>query len=303
MNNYEIQTHWPPLPYDEWKETYDTIHMWMQIAGKVKLALNPFINQWWHITFQITASGLTTGLIPYNKMVFDINFNFIDHNLYIHTSRGQSKFISLMPRSVAEFYKEFMDSLLALDIKVKINTLPSEVPDPVPFESDIKNNSYDKEFAYRWWYTIAQLWPVFEEFRSSFRGKSSPVHFFWGSFDLNVTRFSGNPCTPPSKDIIMTYSENEENFSFGFWPGNDKYPAPAFYSYLYPAPKGLDKLQIKPSQASFNNNLGEFILPYEEIRKSPAPEKMINQFLQTTYNESTSLAGWDIKSLKCSTPK
>ena len=298
----EFNTHLPALPYEEWKETYDTIHMLMQIVGKVKLALNPFINQWWHITFQITSSGLTTGLIPYNNEVFEINFDFINHNLFIHTSSGQLKTISLRPRSVADFYKEFIETLHALEINIMVNTLPSEVPDPVPFESDFKNSSYDKEYVYRWWYTMVRLWPIFENFRSLFRGKSSPAHFFWGSFDLNVTRFSGSTCTPPAKDRIMFFSENEENFSCGFWPGNSKYPMPAFYSYMYPAPNGIEKADIKPTFASFNKNLGEFILPYEDVRKSSSPEQLISQFFQSTYNESALLAGWNVKSLECQNP-
>ncbi len=301
-NKSEIHTHWPALPYQEWKETYQTIHMWLQIVGKVKLVLNPFINQWWHITFNITASGLSTGLIPYDNEVFEINFNFINHNLYINTSFGEIKTISLRPRSVAEFYNEFKETLRALDIKLEIPTLPSEVPDPVKFELDNKNRSYDKEYVFRWWYIMTRLWPVFEKFRSLYRGKSSPVHFFWGSFDLNVTRFSGSLCTPPSKDRIMSFSENEENFSFGFWPGNSRFPAPAFYSYIYPPPKGIEKTFIKPVPASFDNKLKEFLLPYENVRKSPFPEEMITQFLQSTYYESSQLAGWNIKSLECKNP-
>jgi hypothetical protein len=301
-NDLEFKTLWPSLQYEEWKDSYDTLHMWMQIVGKVKLALNPFINQWWHITFQITASGLTTGLIPYKNEVFEINFNFINHNLYIHTSSGQLKTISLRPRSVADFYKEFMETLHELDIKVKVNTLPSEVPDPIHFDSNNINSSYDNEYVYRWWFTMVHLWPIFEKFRSSFRGKSSPVHFFWGSFDLNVTRFSGSTCPPPAKDRIMFFSENEENFSYGFWPGDSRYTMPAFYSYMYPAPNGIEKAKIKPAIASFNNNLGEFILPYEEVRKSTSPEDMITQFLHSTYNESARLAGWNIKSLECLNP-
>ncbi|MGH2575223.1 MAG: DUF5996 family protein [Ignavibacteria bacterium] len=293
---------WPSLLYDEWKDTLETLHMKMQIIGKVKLALNPFLNQWWHIAFYINATGMTTGLIPYKNIVFEIDFDFINHNLYIRTSDNQLKVIPLISGSGAGFYREFINTLKAMDISVTINTLPSEVPNPVPCDAD-ERSSYDKEWVYRWWKILVQCEKVFERFRSNFRGKSSPVHFFWGGFDLSYTRYSGKTALPPKQGgRIMKFSENEENFASGFWPGNMNYPKPAFYSYIYPAPKGIETVNIKPQTASYNPMLGEFILNYDDVSKSEAQDELILEFLNSTYEESAKLAGWDIESLKAQVP-
>jgi hypothetical protein len=294
---------WPPLPFEEWQDTLEALHMKMQVVGKIKLALNPFLNQWWQVAFYLNASGMTTGLIPYNNIIFEINFDFINHNLFIRTSDNRTKTISLIHCTVAEFYKELMDTLDALDINVTINTLPSEVPNPVHCYEDMRI-AYDKEYVFRWWQIQIQCGKVLERFRSGFNGKSSPVHFYWGSFDLNETRYSGKPAAPPEGGgKIMQFAENEENFSCGFWPGNENYPKPAFYSYMYPAPAGIESVRIKPKEAAYSTQLREFILDYGDVRKSHSPDELILEFLNTTYEEGAKLAGWNIESLKTQIPE
>lgn len=303
MKQSEINS-WPPLPYDKWKDTLDTLHMFMQVAGKVKLELHPFINQWWNAAFYLTSSGLTTGLIPYNENAFDVNFDFINNKVVLHSTTNKSKVISLFPRTVADFYSEFMDCLKELNVSVSIDTLPTEFADPIRCDIDTIHCSYDKEYILNWWKILFRCSALFGSFRSNFRGKSSPVHFFWGSFDLNYTRFSGKAVTPPDYGgRIMQFAENEENFSCGFWPGDSRYPEAAFYAYLYPAPKGIENVSIKPEAASFNTALGEFILHYDDVLRSSTPEKLITEFLMSTYFESASLAGWDIKSMEGPVPE
>ncbi len=293
---------WPPLPFEEWRDTLEALHMKIQVAGKIKLALNPFLNHWWQVAFYLNASGMTTGLIPYSDLVFEINFDFINHYLFIRTSDNRTKTISLIECTVAEFYKELINTLTDLGIKVTINTLPAEVPNPIHCYEDMRM-AYDKEYAYRWWQIQIQCGKVLERFRSDFRGKSSPVQFYWGSFDLNETRYSGKSAAPPEQGgKIMQFAENEENFSCGFWPGNENYPKPAFYSYIYPAASGIGSVKIKPKEAAYSTLLGEFILDYEDVRKSSSPGEMIMEFLSSTYEESAKLAGWDIKSLRIQIP-
>jgi hypothetical protein len=293
---------WPALPYNEWKDTLDALHMKMQVVGKVKLELSTFLNQWWHVAFYLDAYGMTTGLIPYKDISFEINFDFIAHKLIIRTTDNHQKEISLAGCSVAEFYSEFMDSLKSLGVDININTLPAEVSNPVHCYEDHRD-AYDKEYVNQWWQIQLHASKVFEIFRSGFRGKSSPVHFYWGSFDLSNTRYSGKQVMPPAhRGKIMQYAENEENFAVGFWPGNENYPLPAFYSYLYPAPKGIENTLISPKQASFNPVLGEFILNYDDVRNSEFPGMIISDFLESTYEASAKLAGWDTKSLKAIIP-
>ncbi len=304
MNRKKTQYTWRALPYEEWNDTLDTLHMYMQVAGKVKLTLCPFLNQWWEVAFHVTASGMTTGLIPYENRLFEINFDFISHNVFICTNDNETKTISLMPRSVADFYKEFMKTLNALGITVKINTLPSEVPNPIRCDEDTERASYDKEYVHRWWRILVQLCPIFEKFRSPFRGKSSPVQFFWGSFDLSETRFSGKPAEPPKTGgRIMRFSENEENFACGFWAGNAAYPYPALYSYIYPPPVGIESVRLKPDFAVYDPKLAIFLLPYEDVRQKADADELIMDFLQSSYSESAKLAGWNIKSLEGPVPK
>ena len=295
---------WPELPYEAWKDTLDTLHMWMQIVGKVKLALVPFINQWWEVAFYVTATGLTTGRIPYANGAFEVDFDFLLHTLNIQTSNNDRKRIPLEPRSVTDFYTDFMDTLQSMGIQVKIDAVPVEFESAIPFPTDITHASYDKDSVTRWWHILLQINLIFDQFRTPFRGKSSPIQFFWGSFDLSGTRFSGKTVTPPKAngymEKIMQYAENEENFAFGFWPGDQKFPHAAFYSYLYPAPKGIETAMFK-NGISFNEQLTECILLYDAVRKGN-PERNIMNFLQTTYKESALLAGWDIESLQAKIP-
>ena len=290
------------LRYESWSDTLDTLHMKMQIIGKVKLALNPFLNQWWQVAFHLNMKGMTTGLIPYEEGIFEIEFNFIDHNLSILLSNNQLKVIPLFPSSVAEFYRNFTDILKSMGINAVINTLPSEVPDPIKFELDNEKKSYDKDFVHTWWKILIQTQKVFESFRSGFRGKSSPVHFFWGTFDLCETRFSGKLCTtPPGADRILKFAENEENFTFGFWPGNKTYPRAAFYSYFYPAPEGIETTGNNGGKY-YNSNLREYVLDYQDVIDSQNPEELILKFLNETYEIGARAVGWDVESLKAEMP-
>lgn len=303
MNKTEKYPLWPSLAYDEWKDTLDAMHMKMQVAGKIKLSLTPFVNQWWNAAFYISATGINSGPISYKDIIFELNFDLINHNLLIQTSRGEIKTISLSGCSVAEYYRDIMDTLDSIGITVSINKLPSEVPDPVPCDID-KRSVYQKEYVHNWWVILARSAKVFELFRSEFRGKSSPVHFFWGSFDLSLSRFCGKLCRPPENSgVIMRYSENEENMSFGFWAGNKNYPHPAYYSYIYPAPKEITDIKFSGNDFKYDPSQGLFLLDYNDARRSGSPEKSILDFLQTTYSKSASIAGWDTESLKQDLPQ
>jgi hypothetical protein len=301
-----MKTNWPSLSYDSWKETLDTLHLWMQIVGKIKLKQNEFLNHWWEVAFYITARGMTTGRIPYEGYAFEIDFDFIDHKLFIRTSRGEQKIIKLKSQTVNDFYKDFIQTLASLEIKVKINTTPSEIPNAIPFTKDSKHKSYDKTSVTNWWKVQLQTSFILDRFRSNFRGKSSPVLFYWGSFDLNTTRFSGEKLPDktdwPKGYRFMRYAENEENFAAGFWPGDERFPQPAFYTYIYPVPKGCETIKTGLQIAYFNKKLSECILPYEEVRKTKNPEMEIINFLETTYKEFAKLAGWNIKELEGPTP-
>jgi len=307
-----IKTHqnsslWPSLPYEEWKDTLDTLHLWTQIIGKIKLKQNPFINQWWEVALYINARGMTTGRIPYRNFAFEIIFDFIDHTLTINTSKDKEKIIQLKPQTVKSFYAEFMKAFEAADISITISKKPSEISNAIDFDKDEEHVSYDKEQVKKWWQIQLQTSFILDDFRSHFRGKSSPVNFFWGSFDLNTTRFSGNILPDkidwPKGYSFMRYAENEENFACGFWPGSEKFPHPAFYTYLYPAPKGCETIKTGPSIAYYNNHLSECLLPYEEVRKTKNSEKEILNFFQTTYSEYTKLAGWKTKEFEVLIPK
>lgn len=297
---------WPALPYAKWKNTLDTLHMWMQIVGKIKLKLSPFINQWWEVAFFITSYGITTGKIPYKDEIFQLDFDFLNHNLIIQTSWRKTITFPLKSKTVAEFYKELMAALIKLGIDISISPVPVEIQNPIPFAKDTVHASYDKEYVQRWWRTMVKINIVFEQFRSAFRGKSSPIHFFWGSFDLAGTRFSGKKLPDktdwPKGYKFMRYAENEENFGFGFWPGDERFPHPAFYAYLYPKPVGMETVTFKKG-VTFNEQLGECILLYEFVRRSKNPQGAAMEFLQTTYVETAKLAKWDIKSYQTQIPK
>ena len=290
---------WPALPLAAWRETYDTLHMWTQVVGKVKLELCPFLNEWWEVPLQLTARGLTTSTIPCARGAFEIDFDFVDHNLHVRTSDGALKALPLMPRSVADFYAEFMASLHALGIDVNLNTKPQQFQDPIPFEKDGGHAAYDPVYVSRWWRIMTQVGVVMERYRSGFVGKSSPVQFYWGDFDLCVSRFSGKPSEPPKgANRRGRFTEDQENVTSGFWPGSEKLPKPAFYSYTYPAPPGFKNASVFPEAARFDTNLGEFALDYDDVRRSAAPEKMILDFLQSTYETGAKLAHWDRATLE-----
>jgi hypothetical protein len=273
--------------------------MWTQIAGKVRLALAPWTNHSWHVTLYLTARGLTTSPIPFGARIFQIDFDFIDHVLRIQTGDGREKSINLAPKSVARFYGEVMDSLRELDLPVKINTTPNEVDPAIPFEKNETNSSYDREQANRFWRVLLQSDRVFKEFRSDFCGKCSPVHFFWGSFDLAVTRFSGRRApqhpggVPHLPDAVAREAYSQEVSSLGFWPGSEAMPEPIYYSYAYPAPPGFAEAKVQPAAAAFNAQLKEFVLPYEAVRLAAVPDQALLDFARSTYDAAATLGDWD----------
>jgi len=290
---------WPSLPWEEWKETCDTLHLWTQVIGKVKLALCPPMNELWQVAFHPTPRGLTTGRIPYSEGAFAVSFDFVEHALSVSTSDGPTKVAPLSPRSVAQFYRDFMTTLQELGIEVAITTLPSEVPDPIPFDQDEGHRSYDPEPVGRWWQIMLQISLVLDRYRSSFAGKSSPVLFWWGSFDLNTVRYSGRSA-PLLTGVprFMQLSEDQENLCAGFWPGNAMASGtligePCFYAYTYPEPAGFKEAQLRPAAAGYHAQLGEFLLPYEEVRRAPTPDQAILEFFQSAYEAAATLAQWE----------
>lgn len=285
---------WPPLPLDGWKDTYATLHMWTQVVGKVRAALSPHINHWWEVPLYVTARGLSTSPIPYRDRAFEIEFDFRDHNVAIRTSDGLSKFVPLYPRSVADFYREFMATLRFLGIVVKISSMPVEVPDPIPFEKDEQHASYDPDYANRLWRILLHADAVFKEFRSRFIGKVSPVHFFWGSFDLAVTRFSGRRAPErDGADPVTRDAYSHECSSAGFWPGSGDIKGPAFYSYTVPEPPGYAAYKVRPGEALYHPGLREFLLMYDDVRSADSPHDTLMDFLQSTYEASADLGHWD----------
>ncbi|HZR78769.1 MAG TPA: DUF5996 family protein [Chthoniobacterales bacterium] len=294
---------WPELNYPDWKDTCVTLHMWTQIVGKIRLVQTPWINHSWHVTLYLTARGLGTSPIPHGSDTFEIYFDFIDHNLLILKSDGAIKTIELKPRSVADFYNATMQALAELKLPVKIDLGPNEIPDPIPFDQDDKHRSYDRDYANRFWRALAQADRVFKKFRSGFCGKCSPVHFFWGSFDLAVTRFSGRPAPPHPggiphlPDSVTREAYSQEVSSLGFWPGNDAMPQAIFYSYAYPEPKGFAEAQVKPAGVAYNSQFKEFVLPYDQVRKSAAPDDTLLEFAESTYDAASALGQWDREAL------
>ena len=286
---------WPELPLEAWKDTYATLHMWTQIVGKVRLALSPKINHWWEVPLYVTSLGLTTSPIPYDGGIFEIHFDFIHHKLFMRTSQDAERVIALRPRSVADFYKEFMRCLESLGIHVKIWKMPCEVPNPIAFDQDTEHASYDPEYANRFWRILVATDEIFKEFRSRFIGKSSPVHFFWGSFDLAVTRFSGRRAPArPSADIITREGYSHEVISVGFWPGDGEViKDAAFYAYAAPEPAGFKDSAVQPPQAFYSAEKNEFFLMYEDVRRSKSPEQALLDFCQSTYDAGANLAHWD----------
>src|SRR6202047_3266563 len=288
------QDAWPELPLEAWQDTYATLHMWTQIVGKIRLALSPRTNHWWEVPLYVSARGLTTLPIPYGAGVLEIQFDFIDHKLLMQTSNGAAKTMVLAPRSVADFYAELMAAVRSMGIQVKIWPMPVEIPNPIRFDQDLTHVSYDPEYANRFWRILVSVDTVFKEFRSRFIGKNSPVHFFWGSFDLAVTRFSGRRAPErPGADAVTREAYSHEVISAGWWPGGSGVDGPAFYCYAAPEPAGLPQQKGQPEAAFYHPDLKEFILMYDEIRKSRAPEGMLLEFLQSTYEAAAALAHWD----------
>ncbi len=289
---------WPDLPFEAWKQTYATLHMWTQIVGKIRLVQSPWLNHSWHVPLYVSARGLTSSSIPYGSRCFDIEFDFIDHRLRIRTSDGMTRSMALQPRSVADFHRELFAHLAELGLAVRINTTPNEIADALPFEQDHLHASYDGEYARRFWQILLQLDRVFKQFRSGFIGKSSPVHFFWGAFDLAVTRFSGAEAPahpggiPNCPDWVMREAYSHEVSSCGFWPGSDALPYPAFYAYAYPEPPGYSEAQVRPARAAYDNTLHEFILPYDAVRQASSPDTALLDFLQSTYEAAADLGKW-----------
>jgi len=290
---------WPELPLEAWQDTYATLHMWTQIVGKVRLALSPRVNHWWEVPLYVNARGLTTSAIPYDGGNFEIQFDFIDHELIIQTSWGPSRTMELEPRSVAEFYAEFMSALRSLGIEVKIWTMPVEVPNPVRFTSDTQHASYDPEYARRFWQVLILCDTIFKEFRARFIGKDSPVHFFWGSFDLCVTRFSGRRAPErPGADAITREAYSHEVISAGFWPGGGDIKGSAFYAYAAPEPPGFAQQIVKPAAAFYHPVMKEFLLMYDDVRRAASPREALLSFLESTYEAGANLARWDRKELE-----
>ena len=288
---------WPELPVDAWRETCDTLHMWTQVVGKIRMTLTPLINHWWNVPLYVCARGLTTSPIPYGQRIFEMRFDFISHKLVVETSDGARKSLDLEPRSVADFYRELMATLASLGIDVRIHTMPDEFPNPIPFDQDRVHKSYDPVFAARFWRLLISVDSVLKNFRTRFIGKCSPVHFFWGSFDIAVTRFSGR-LAPPRPDPMMQEAYSHEVSSAGFWPGGGDIKGPAFYSYTAPEPAGLKTYPIRPARALYHSGLSEFILLYDDIRNAASPESEIMEFLQSTYEAGANLAQWDRAALE-----
>jgi hypothetical protein len=295
---------WPELPYAAWRDTATTLHLWTQIVGKLRLALTPWVNHGWQVPLYVTARGLGTSPMPIGREILEVEFDFIAHCLLARTSRGEETVLPLGPRSVAAFYAEVMEMLKGLGVTVAIRQMPNEVPDPIRFSEDQLHAAYDAGAAHRFWRALVQADRVFRLFRTGFLGKVSPVHFFWGSFDLAVTRFSGRPAPPHPggipglPDDVAREAYSHEVSSAGFWPGGAAFPEAAFYSYAYPEPPGFRDRPVTPA-ARFDAALGEFILPYDAVRTAAAPDALLLDFLATTYAAAAEAGGWDRVALEC----
>ncbi len=294
---------WPALPLADWKETLATLHMWTQIVGKIKLALTPRVNHWWNVTLYVNPHGLTTSLIPYGKRAFEMEFDFVGHQLIIRTTDSATKTVALAPRSVADFYHEVMASLDALNIDVKIWTMPVEVPDPIPFEQDKIHAAYDRQHAERLRRVLVSIDDVFKVFRARFIGKSSPVHFFWGGFDLAVTRFSGRRAPErndpdPILRRINREAYSHEVISAGWWPGGGAVQDGSFYCYAAPEPKGFSQQTVRPEKTWYSKDMGEFFLMYDDVRNAKSPSTTLLDFMQSTYDAGATLAQWDREALE-----
>jgi hypothetical protein len=299
---------WPKLEFNEWQDTCATLHLWTQVVGKIRLKLAPMVNHWWQVTLYVTARGLTTSAMPYRQLYLQIDFDFLDHQLVLRTSDGREERVALAPRPVADFYAEVMGRLRALGIDIHIWTMPSELEGAIPFDQDRQHAAYDADAAQRFWRQLVQADRVLNKFRSPFLGKCSPVHFFWGSFDMAVTRFSGRTAPPMTRGApnvgawVMREAYSHEVSSCGFWPGNGGFGRAAFYSYAYPEPDGFSTAPVRPAAAYYDKGLSQFILPYDAVRMADNPDETLLAFLQATYEACANRAGWDRKALERTGP-
>lgn len=297
---------WPRQNYTDWRDTAQTLHLWTQVVGKVRLALTPWVNHGWQVPLYVNVRGLGTSPIPAGQGILEIDFDFVDHQLLLRTSEGNERRVPLAPMTVARFHAQVMEALAALGVPVRIRTKPNELPDPIPFEQDEVHRSYDAGAAQTFWRILVQADRVFRQFRTAFLGKCSPVHFFWGSFDLAVTRFSGRAAPahpggiPHLPDDVTREAYSHEVSSAGFWPGNDAYPQAAFYSYAYPSPAGFAEAKVEPAGAAWSREMGEWLLPYEAVRTAADPDAALTAFLTSTYRAAADLAQWD-RTLECET--
>jgi len=295
---------WPSLPLDAWQETYATLHMWLQVVGKIRLEQSPWVNHSWHVALYVTPRGLTTSPIPDGARTFQIDFDFVHHRLLVQSSDGREGGFVLAAQSVATFYARLMAELTKLDHRVEICRTPNEVADPIRFDRDEAHCSYDPEYANRFWRVLVQADRVFKQFRARFSGKCSPVHFFWGAPDLAVTRFSGRTApqhpggVPHLPDWVAREAYSHEVSSCGFWPGGGPIPYAAFYSYAYPEPDGFAAASVEPGEAFYSTDLREFLLPYDVVRQAKSPDETLLAFLQTTYEAAANLAKWDRPALE-----
>ena len=295
---------WPDLPYAAWSDTCETLLLWLQIVGKIRIACTPLVNHWWNATLYVTSRGLTAPAMPYRERTFDVHFNFAQHRLLIETSDGGAETLALGPMAVADFYAAFMQALHRLGIDVHIWTVPCEIENAIPFEQDRTHAQYDPVYVQRFWQALGQAHRVMSEFRARFIGKASPVHFFWGGLDLAVTRFSGRtapPLTSVTPNVaawVMNEAYSHEVSSCGFWPGNGGYGRAAFYVYAYPEPAGYGDTRLKTAAAAYDKNLGQFIFPYDAVRQASDPDALLVGFLQETYEAAANLAQWDRNALE-----
>jgi hypothetical protein len=297
---------WPDIPLAAWRDTRDTLHLWTQIVGKIRLAKAPWLNHGWQVALYVSSKGLTTSAMPYDTRSFEIEFDFIEHALEIRSSDGETRHVALAPRSVADFYAAVMKALDELRLPVTVNELPSEIPNAIPFSQDRTHATYDPDAVNRFWRALTDVDRVLKQFRTGFLGKASPVHFFWGSFDLAVTRFSGRKAPPfPGKAPglsaeVMKEAYSHEVSSAGFWTGSGEIDYPAFYSYAYPTPATFKEFTVRPPQAFFDTGLGEFVLPYDVVRTSKDPDATLLAFLESTYDAAAVSGAWDRDTLECS---
>ncbi len=290
---------WPSLPFSSWQDSGATLQRWLQIVGKVRMALSPPQNHWWHVVFFVTSRGLTTSLIPAGNRTFEAEFDFCQHNLLLRANDGMEKFLALYPRSVADFYRELMGALSAMGIEARISPKPDEVADRIPFAEDRVHGAYDSDFVHRFWRALVTVDCLLKEFRSGFVGKCSPVHFFWGGMDMAVTRFSGRPApVREGMDPVDREAYSHEVISAGFWPGDPQLSSPAFYAYARPEPRGLADSTVRPKQAFYNRQMSLFCLPYEDARAASSPSEAVREFLQSTYEAAAKLGAWDRAALE-----